>query len=64
MTDGVAVLDDVLTFLDILDEYFVTCRGVLGQCDLLTIHLNDIALLLGGETYDNAVGGINLQKCC
>ena len=60
VTDGIAVLDDVFTFFDVGDEYFVTSRSVLVQCDLLAVELNDVALLLRCETYNDTVGGINL----
>ena len=45
MTDGVAVLDDVFAFFDVGDEYFVTCRSVLIQRDLLAVDGDDVALL-------------------
>ncbi len=64
VTDWVAVLDDILTFFDVLDQYFMSCRGVLVHCDLLAVYLYDVALLLGGQTYYDRVSGINLQKCC
>ena len=59
MTNGVAVLDDVLTLFGILDEYFVTCWRVLIDSDLLAVDVDDVALLLGRQTYDHRVGGIN-----
>ena len=45
MTDGVAVLDNVFAFFDVGDEYFVTCRSVLIQRDLLAVDGDDVALL-------------------
>ena len=46
VTDGIAVLDDVLAFVDILDEYFVTSGGVLIERYLPTLHFEDFTLLL------------------
>ena len=64
VADGVAVLDDVLTLFDVLDQHFMSCRGVLVHCDLLAVYLYDVALLLGGQTYYDRVSWIDFQKCC
>ena len=53
MTDGVAVLDNVFTLLDVLNEYLVTSWSVLIHHDLLAVNADDVALLLGGETYND-----------
>ena len=64
MSDGVSVLDDVLAFVDVFDEHFVTSGCVFGQDDLLAVYVDDVALLLGCQADDDAVGRVNFQISC
>ena len=64
VSDGVTILDNVLTLLDILDEYFVACGSVLVQDYLLAIDVNHFAFLLRLQADDNRVGGVNFKECC
>ena len=51
MTDRITVLDDVFALLNVNNQNFVTGRRVLINCDLLTIHLDDVALFLSAQTH-------------
>ena len=61
MTNGVAVLDDVLTLLLVGDENFVSCRRVLQNGNLFAVNFNDVTLFLFLQADDNGVGGVNLK---
>ena len=45
MTDGVAILDNVLAFAYVLDEDFMASGCVLIDCDLFAVYVDDVTLL-------------------
>ena len=59
MTDGVAVFDDVFTFLNIFNEHLVTGGRVLIQDDALAIDGNDFSFFLSLQADHYAVCRIN-----
>ena len=63
MTDGVTVFYDVITFLHILNENFMTSWCVLIQDYCFVINGNDFTFFLWLQADDDAVCRINFQKC-
>ena len=61
MTNGIAILDDVLALLHIDNEHLVTGRCVLVQYDLFPVDLDDVALVLCLQANDNRIGRIDFQ---
>ena len=62
MSDGVAILDDILTLAHIADEYLMACWGVLEQGDGSAVDQDGIASVQVLKTDDDAVGGMDLDE--
>ena len=62
MTNGITVLDDVLTLVLVGQQHLVTCGGILQNGDVLTIDGDDFSLTDRLQTDYYAVGWIDFQK--
>ena len=62
MTDGVTIFDDIFTGRCILDEDLMSCRRILSDYNVFSIHLDYLILLERTKTNYDRVGWIDFNK--
>lgn len=63
MTDGVAVFYNVLTFLQVGQQKFVTVWNGVFQLYLITIESNDCSFLKLFQSHGHVVGLVDFNEC-